>query len=69
MSRKRHTPPSGRAVLYLDIMERGRFVCQLHFEYCPLWPVDARDIEAFVYDKRPSLKGRDIRIVPTGNSL
>ena len=55
----------------LDIMLNGRFVCQLSYdkrgfpemidgevkEYHRL-----EDLEKFVYEKRPSLRGKDIRI-------
>ena len=55
----------------LDIMLNGRFICQLKYEGMPfperidgkIVPVyDAEDMARFVFEKRPSLKGKDIRI-------
>ena len=55
----------------LDIMLGGKFVCQLKYEGMPfpelidgkIVPVyDAEDMERFVYEQRPSLRGKDIKI-------
>ena len=55
----------------LDIMLGGRFICQLKYEGMPfpelingkVVPVyDSMDIERFVFEKRPSLRGKDIKI-------
>jgi hypothetical protein len=55
----------------IDIMENGRFICQLKYDGMPfpemidgeIIPVyDSEDMERFVYEKRPSLRGKDIRI-------
>jgi len=57
--------------ILLDIMLGGRFICQLKYEGMPfpelingkVVPVyDAEDLERFVYEKRPSLRGKDIKI-------
>lgn len=57
--------------LLLDIMHNGRFVCQLKYSGRPfpsfvdgkIVPVyDGRDIEKFVFQQRPSLLGKNIRI-------
>jgi len=57
--------------ILIDVMIGNRFVCQLKYDKRG-WPqmVDgkivethrAEDIEAFVYQQRPSLKGKDITI-------
>lgn len=57
--------------ILIDIMLGNRFVCQLKYDKHG-WPkmVDgkivethrAEDIEAFVYQQRPSLKGKGITI-------
>lgn len=57
--------------IYLDIMLGDRFVCQLRYTKRG-WPRmvngkmvethSAKDIEEFVYAKRPSLRGMDIDI-------
>lgn len=57
--------------ILLDIMLGGKFICQLKYEGMPfpeiidgkVMPVyDSEDLERFVYEKRPSLRGKDIRI-------
>lgn len=48
--------------VYLDIMLGGRFYCQLRYEYCPLFPVDSRELEDYILNKRPSLRGKDFTI-------
>lgn len=49
--------------LTFDVMLNGRFVCTLKYEYCPLFPIDINDLTKFVLKKRPTLKGKDYRIV------
>lgn len=55
----------------LDIMVNGRFNCQLRYigtpfpkmvngEVVPVYDLD--DINRFVYEKRPSLKGKEVQI-------
>ena len=57
--------------LLLDILEKGRFICQLKYDKRGFPEmIDGHieevyrleDLEKFVLDKRPSLRGRDIRI-------
>lgn len=45
-------------MVYLDIMQGDRFLCQLPYEYCPLFPLNAREVADYVLTRRPSLKGR-----------
>ena len=45
-----------------DVMLNGRFVCTLKYKYCALFPIDFEDLEKFVLQKRPTLKGKDFRI-------
>ena len=62
----------------LDIMFNGRFICQLRYDGMPfpemidgkVVPVyDSKDLERFVYEKRPSLRGKDIRIEFSNNKV
>ena len=46
-----------------DVMLNGRFACTLKYKYCPLFPIDSEDLTKFVLQKRPTLKGKDFRIV------
>lgn len=46
-----------------DVMLNGRFICTLKYKYCALFPIDFEDLTKFILNKRPSLKGKDFRIV------
>lgn len=59
---KKITTPTEFKTVYLDIMEGARFICQLPFRYCSLWPIDYREISKYIYSKRPSLRGRNIHV-------
>lgn len=61
---------SNKTIL-LDIMVDGRFNCQLRYKGHPfpkmidgkVVPVyDGDEISKFVFEKRPSLKGKDVQI-------
>lgn len=49
--------------LFLDIMLNDRFVCTLKYMYCPLFARKYEELIKFVFDKRPSLKGKPFRIM------
>lgn len=60
-----------KPTLLLDIMERGRFICQIpYYRHGMPKMVDgniieehkSEDIERYVYEKRPSLRNRNIKI-------
>lgn len=60
------------APLYIDIMQDGRFLCQLRYpkrgfpvmqEGRIVEEYNFADIEAFVYEKRPSLRDKNIKIL------
>ena len=62
----------------LDIMQDGRFLCQLRYnkrgfpqmingEFVEVH--DQKDIEEFVYSQRPSLKGKNIKIEFSNQSV
>lgn len=72
------TPPSGRKGFFIDVIENGRFLCQLHYTRRGLPVVvdgrtveshDLRDIEEFVYENRPSLRNRNIHIAFSNNRV
>ena len=46
-----------------DVMLDRRFICTLKYKYYALFPIDFEDLEKFVLQKRPTLKGYDFRIV------
>lgn len=45
-----------------DIMLNGRFICTLKYKYRALFPIDFEDLEKFVFQKRPTLNGKDFQI-------
>lgn len=49
--------------LFLDIMLKGRFVCTLRYRYCPLFPIDEKELQDFVVSKRPTLRNQPFNIV------
>ena len=62
----------------LEIMQDGRFLCQLRYnkrgfpqmingEFVEVH--DQKDIEEFVYSQRPSLKGKNIKIEFSNQSV
>ena len=46
-----------------DVMLNGRFVCTLKYKYCALFPIDFEVLQKFILSKKPSLKGKDYRIM------
>lgn len=53
----------GMKTFIFDVMLDGRFVCTLKYKYCALFPIDFEELEKFVLLKRPTLRGKDFRIV------
>lgn len=49
--------------LVFDVMLDGRFVHTFRYQYCPLFPIDEQELEKFVTDRLPTLKGKDFKIV------
>lgn len=52
----------GMKTFIFDVMLDGRFICTLKYEYSPLFPIDLEELEKFILDKRPRMKGKDYRI-------
>ena len=61
--------PSGLSIIYLDVMEKGKFICQLAYKYCPLFPVNIHKVEDYIYKQRPSLRGRKINVEFSNNKI
>lgn len=64
--------------LLLDIMYKGRFICQMKYNGIPFPKVidgkvvptyDSRDILRFVYQQRPSLIDKDIKVMFSNQKL
>lgn len=49
--------------LVFDVMLDGRFIHTFRYQYCPLFPIDEEELEKFVTDRLPTLKGKDFKIV------
>ena len=46
-----------------DVLLKGRFVCTMRMPFCPLFPLTTEEIRGFVESKRPSLRGKDYKII------
>lgn len=44
--------------IYLDIMVGNRFYCQIPMKYCPLFPIEEKQVTEYVLEKRPLLKNK-----------
>ena len=62
MSRSKLTPPSALRTVWLDIMDHGRFLCQVPYVYNPLFPASEKEILAYIRKQRPSLAGRKFTV-------
>ena len=60
---------SGLKIIYLDIMVKDRFVTQIPYPHCTLFPIDSEELKNFVLEKRPSLKNKDFRIEFSNNKV
>ena len=54
-----------KSVIVLDIMLNGSFVCQMKMPYCPLFPLDEREVYRFVTEKKPSLSNKPFKAIPS----
>lgn len=54
---------SGLKKIYLDIMIKGKFVCQLPFSFCPLFPIEMEEVREYVLEKRPTLKNKEFNVL------
>lgn len=59
----------GYRVVYLDIMLRDLFVCQLTYRYCPLFPIESEELRKFVLEKRPTLRNKKFTIAFSNNRV
>ena len=58
----------GFVLLHFDVMYKGRFICQINYEHCPLFKLDVDEIMEEVYAQRPSLVGKKgVEILETTN--
>lgn len=49
--------------LHFDVMLHDRFVCILHYQCHPIFPVNDEELINFVLQKRPTLRGKPFRIL------
>ncbi len=55
--------------MYIDVMVGGRFYCQIPYTYCPLWPIDSKEVSDFIIQKRPSLAGKELSLEFSNNRV
>jgi len=55
--------------VYIDVMIDGRFVCQLPYMYCDLFPDNEETVKDYVRQKRPSLKDKDFQVLFSNNRV
>lgn len=60
---------SGLKTIYLDIMIRDKFITQIPYPYCPLFPIDMEEAEKYILEKRPSLRGKTFNIAFSNNKV
>lgn len=58
-----------KSVLFVDVMNAGRYVCTIKYEYCPLFAIKIEELEEYVYSQRPSLRGKDITFCLEDNRI
>ena len=50
------------AVLKFDVMVGDKYKCTLQYQYSPLFPFTNKDIQTFVEEQRPYLKGQKFHV-------
>lgn len=45
----------GYEIIYLDVMIKDKFICQLTFQYCPLFKISHDEVMKFVLENKPNL--------------
>ena len=48
--------------VYLDVMIKDRFVCQLIFYYCPLFKITDEELNEFVVKNKPNLVKKKFKV-------
>lgn len=48
--------------VYLDVMIKDRFVCQLTFYYCPLFKITDEELNEFVLKNKPKLAKKKFQV-------
>lgn len=54
--------------VYLDVMIKDRFICQLVFHYCPIFKV-TEEVRKFVLENRPTLSKQKFQIFFSQNRV
>lgn len=52
----------GKIKIKFDVMLGGRYQGTLTYEYCPLFPLDEKDLREFIESQRPTLKNKPYKI-------
>lgn len=59
----------GYKTVYLDVMIKDRFICQLVFHYCPIFKVTDEEVRKFVLENRPTLSKQKFQIFFSQNRV
>lgn len=66
---KNNVKIKGYKTVYLDVMIKDRFICQLVFHYCPIFKVTDEEIRNFVLENRPTLSKQKFQIFFSQNRV
>lgn len=59
----------GLKAIYLDIMIKDRFVCQLKYYHCPIFKLSLDELKKFVLEQKLSLVNKDFVIYFSNNRI
>lgn len=59
----------GYKTVYLDIMIKDKFICQLVFNYCPIFKVTDEEIRKFVLENKTTLSKQKFEIFFSQNRV
>ncbi len=57
--------PAQKKHFIADIMQNGKFICQIKYEYCPLFKFDLGAVIDFIEKHKPSLQGQKYEVWQT----
>ena len=63
------TRKKGYEIIYLDVMIKDKFICQLTFQYCPLFKISHDEVVKFVLENRPNLIKQEFQIFFSENRV
>lgn len=55
--------------IIFDVMLGDKFVCQFVYKHCPAFKVNFDEVLEVLYTKRPSLRGKSVKLCETDKLL